>query len=110
VVLVVRRPPLDKAVVLLAAVPIAVIANVTRITATGLAQEWGSPELADRLFHDWAGWLMMPLALGLLWLLLRALDWALIAAPERRPVTAVPVPAGLAFPPHRPKGRRGRRR
>lgn len=110
VVLLVRRPALDKAVILLAAVPVAVIANVARIVVTGLAQEWGSPELAERLFHDWAGWLMMPFALGLLWLVLRALDRALVRAPERQPVTAtLPIPTGLAPAPHRP-GSRGRRR
>src|SRR5262249_59103807 len=92
VALVVRRPALDKAVILLAAVPIAVVANVARITATGLAQEWGSPELADRIFHDWAGWLMMPLALGLLWLPLRAPGRALGPAPPRPPGTALPPP------------------
>jgi exosortase len=62
----IRRPLLDRAVILLSAVPIAIIANVARITATGLAQEWFGAEAARKIFHDWAGWMMMPFALVLL--------------------------------------------
>ena len=40
-------------------------------------QRWG-----DFLFHDLAGWVMMPLALGMLWLELRLMSWLLIEAPE----------------------------
>jgi exosortase len=75
--IVVNRPLLDRVIILLSAAPIAVIANVLRITATGAAQELISPEAAHAIFHDWAGWLMMPVALGLLafelWLLGRIL-------------------------------------
>jgi exosortase len=108
-VLVVRRPGLDKAVILLSAAPIAVIANVIRITATGLAQEWAGPDLADRIFHDWAGWLMMPLALALLGCELWVLSHALMPIPERRPLPPLPLPAtaSAARPQGRPKGRRG---
>jgi hypothetical protein len=42
------------------------------------------------LFHDLAGWLMMPLALGLLWLELMLLS-ALLA----EPVPARPIPLDL---------------
>ncbi len=70
----VRRPLVDRLILLVSAVPIAIVANVARITATGLAQEMFGPEAARRIFHDWAGWLMMPLALALLWLELRALS------------------------------------
>jgi exosortase len=73
----VRRPLLDRLVILLSAAPIAIVANVFRITATGLAQEWFGPEAAQKIFHDWAGWMMMPLALALLWLELGALSLVL---------------------------------
>ena len=88
--IVIKRPLLDKAVILLSAAPIAVIANVLRITATGAAQELVSPEAAHAIFHDWAGWLMMPLALGLLWGEL----WLLSQILKERSV-AGPVAAGL---------------
>jgi len=64
----VKRPLLDRLVILASAAPIAIIANVARITATALAQEAYGAELAHKVFHDWAGWLMMPLALVLLWI------------------------------------------
>lgn len=63
----VERPLFDKIVLVASALPIAIVANVTRITATGVAQEMFGREAAHALFHDWAGWLMMPLALGMLW-------------------------------------------
>jgi exosortase len=90
VVLVVERPALDRAVVLASAVPIALVANITRITVAGVAQELFGPALAQRIFHDWGGWLMMPLALGLLWLELWALARLLVAVPVSRPL-AVPL-------------------
>lgn len=64
----IRRPLLDRLIILVSAVPIAIIANVARVTATALAQEAFGPEAAHKIFHDWAGWLMMPFALALLWL------------------------------------------
>jgi exosortase len=73
VALVIRRPLWEKAVVLLSAVPIAIIVNVIRITATGVLHELVGREVANAVFHDFAGWVMMPLALALLWLELRIL-------------------------------------
>jgi exosortase len=84
VAIVIDRPLLDKVVVVLSAIPVAVIVNVLRITITGVAQELFGPELAHKVFHDWAGFLMMPMALGLLWLLLWVLSHLLIK-PERTP-------------------------
>ncbi|MBL8821554.1 MAG: exosortase/archaeosortase family protein [Planctomycetia bacterium] len=71
---VIYRPPiLDTVIIILSAIPIAIIVNILRITATGIAQEWFGEEAAEKIFHDWAGWLMMPVALGFLaleiWLL-----------------------------------------
>ena len=63
VVLVSRRGLADKAIVLLCAAPIALFANVTRITATGLLHRLASGKAADTFYHDLAGWLMMPVAL-----------------------------------------------
>jgi exosortase len=63
---------LVKTLVLLSAVPIALVTNILRITATGLAHVW----LADgddktrllSFIHDFNGWMMMPV--GLLFLVL----------------------------------------
>jgi len=71
---VLRRPLWEKAVIVLSAVPIAVFANVSRITVTAVlyeaARKWPtviSADAADWVFHKGAGWLMMPLGILLLW-------------------------------------------
>ena len=66
--IVIDRSLWERCLVWLTAPLIAIVSNVLRITATGLAYEFGSAKLADLIFHDLAGWLMMPIGLGLLWL------------------------------------------
>jgi exosortase len=85
----VRRPLLDRLLLLGSAIPIAILANVLRITATGVAHRYVGPRLGDLVFHDLAGWLMMPLAIGLLVLEVKLLDWLLVVAPAPGPA---PVP------------------
>jgi len=90
--LVVRRPLTDRLVLVASAVPVAVAANVARITATGLAYyAWGqNSAAAHAIFHDLAGWLMMPLALLLLWGELRLMARLFVeqAAPQPLPLFA----------------------
>jgi exosortase len=75
-VFLVERPWWDKLMILLSAVPIALAVNIIRITATGLLfMVAGSEnEFAKKLGHDWAGYFMMPLALGFLWIELQILE------------------------------------
>jgi exosortase len=86
--LVMRGSLREKAVIVLSAPAIGLFANIVRITATGLAHEWISPDVADRLFHDFAGWLMMPLAAGCLLMELYLLSRLLIA-PIEGPVVRI---------------------
>lgn len=58
----------------LAAIPIAVVANATRVAGTGLASYWVSPAAADGFFHTFSGWLMFVVALGGLLVFHRTLD------------------------------------
>ena len=69
-----RKPWPHRLTVLLAAVPIAILSNVIRIAVTGVLNVVANDRVARLVFHDLAGWLMMPLALGLLWLILAFLD------------------------------------
>lgn len=69
-----RKPVWERILIVISAPPIAVIANVFRITLTAvlyeIAHQWPtiiSTETAEKVFHDFAGLLMMPLALLLLW-------------------------------------------
>jgi exosortase len=64
----VKRPLLDKIVLVLSAIPVALVANITRITLTGILHVTAPGNVADRFYHDFAGWVMIPLALLLYWL------------------------------------------
>ena len=63
VALLIERPIWEKFLIILSAPVIAVMSNVLRIAATAMAYETGQEELAKMIFHDLAGWLMMPLGL-----------------------------------------------
>lgn len=66
VCLVVQKPFSDKLLILLSAIPIALFANVIRIVATGMMYLHVNSQAANAVFHDAAGWVMMPLALAFL--------------------------------------------
>lgn len=66
VALLIQRPLYEKILIVLSAVPIALIANTTRIVVTGVLHETVGERVANLVFHDLAGWLMMPVALALL--------------------------------------------
>jgi len=95
VAFVVERPWLDRVIVLLSAAPIAIVANVVRIAVTALAYEYVGREVGDFIFHDLAGWLMMPLALLMMWGVLKLIDVVLVPVPEEEGPVAL---AGLAVP------------
>lgn len=88
--LIAPAPLIDRLVLVASAAPIAALANVARITATGLAYAaFGKESAAPALVHEAAGWLMMPLALGLSWLEMRYLARLFVAAPTS-PTSAPP--------------------
>src|SRR5205814_3292853 len=66
VAVLIRRSLLQRTLIVLSAVPIALFCNIVRITATGILHETVGHELANFVFHDVAGWLMAPAALALL--------------------------------------------
>jgi exosortase len=78
VALVIERRRWEKVLIILSAIPIALISNVLRITITGVLLQTTSSEVAEKFFHDMAGWFMMPLALGLLALELKLLSRLLL--------------------------------
>jgi exosortase len=66
--MVVKRPLLDRIVLVMSSIPVALVANIIRITVTGILHNLVGGHAADRFYHDLAGWLMIPLALILYWL------------------------------------------
>jgi exosortase len=83
VCLVVKKPLSDKLLIMFSAIPIALIVNVIRIVLTGLMFLHVSSQSASVFFHDLAGWVMMPMALGFLWLELWVLKRLFIDPPAR---------------------------
>ncbi len=69
----IKRSRLQKVVVLLSSIPVAILCNIVRIVVTAILMLYGSTDLADKFFHDFAGLVMMPAAVmilfGELWLM-----------------------------------------
>jgi exosortase len=65
-VLLAKRTWFEKAMLLLGIVPVAIVTNVLRITATGIAYTFDPSKDTMHTLHDVFGWLMMPVGLGLL--------------------------------------------
>ncbi len=74
----IERPRWQKIVLLLSTVPIAIACNLVRLVITAILFLRLSSETAERFFHDFAGWTMMPMAIGFmfleLWLMARILE------------------------------------
>jgi exosortase/archaeosortase family protein len=83
----IRRPRWQKVVLVVSTVPIAIVCNLVRLVITGFLFLELSSEAAERFFHDFAGWTMMPMAFALMFLELWLMAW--IVVPEDR---AAPVP------------------
>jgi len=79
---------LDSLMIVASAIPIALFVNAVRITLTGVMYTIDA-ELADKLFHDWAGYFMMPMALGLLFAEQRLLAWMRVPMQEASPASLI---------------------
>lgn len=64
----------QKVIVMIAAIPVALVANAIRIVSTGLLYRLVSSDAAHQFSHDLAGFVMIPVAAGIFWLLLVYLD------------------------------------
>ena len=82
VVILLPRPPVERMILLASAIPIAIISNIIRITATAIAYHYLGEELGEKIAHNAAGWAMMPIALLLVWLELSILSWLFIEVEE----------------------------
>ena len=90
--IVIRRPWYERALVVVSAVPVALFVNVVAHRGHRRAAQDGRQRTADYVFHDLAGWLMMPLALAVLWVELRLVRWVIIDP------TDCPAPAPVGIP------------
>ncbi len=86
ITLVTDRPWWERIVIVLSAVPIALAVNIVRITVTGILHLTVGPELADLVFHKLAGWIMMPMALGMLYVEFQILSHLVIDDEDSGPL------------------------
>jgi exosortase/archaeosortase family protein len=121
--LLVRRTWFDKVFLLLGAVPIALVCTIARITATGALYARVGHNLANLIpaivrlrwpvdlklgeldLYDLTAYLMMPLALGLLWIELKVISWVIryqrqwtsypVATPAPPPIGRPAVPQSV---------------
>lgn len=54
-----------RATLVLSAIPIAIVANATRVAGTGMAAHWWGPEAAEGFFHEFSGWIVFVIAFAL---------------------------------------------
>ena len=83
-----------RAVLGLSIAPIALVSNVLRIAATAWSVQLFGAEVGGKRAHDWAGWLMMPLALLLVLIELKVLSWLIV----EEVVTFEPLLLGRPIP------------
>jgi exosortase len=63
---VVDRPRWQQRVVVLSTIPVAILCNLIRLVLTAQLYLMTDSEFAEKFFHDFAGWTMMPIAIGML--------------------------------------------
>ena len=67
---------------LLSIIPIALGSNVLRIAATAWCYYQFGAKIGSQYAHDWAGWLMMPMAMVLVGLELLLMSWLIVESEE----------------------------
>jgi exosortase len=70
-------------VLFFATIPIAIVANASRVTLTGVLTEY-KPELAEGFFHTASGWVIFMVALAILIVLHQILNWGYWMLHRRR--------------------------
>jgi exosortase len=88
VVLLVKREWWEKLLILASGLPIALLCNTVRLTITAIAFTVLSGEYWEKIFHDFGGYAMMPLALGMVVLELWLLAKITTISPEKQVVLA----------------------
>jgi exosortase len=81
----VKRPRWQKAVLLLSSVPVAVICNIVRIFVTAVLMLYVGSEVGETFFHDFAGFVMMPVAVIILFGEISLMDRLVVPEPKSAP-------------------------
>jgi exosortase len=84
----VKRPPWQKAVLVTSSIPVAVVCNIIRIVVTAILMLLVSTQAGEKFFHDFAGVVMMPAAVLLLFGEIWLMDRLLVPEPAAQPTPA----------------------
>jgi exosortase len=99
-IILIPLPTWKRIILLISAVPIAMLSNMIRIVATGGCYYFINSDRAKDWAHDISGWLMMPLALILVGLELTLLSWLVPDAGEdEKPIIPLLTSKGLSKDP-----------
>jgi exosortase len=82
-----------RTVIVLSAVPVAIVANGMRVAGTGMAAQWYGPEAAQGFFHDFSGWAVFGVAFALMLLIHRLILSVVPKKAEKAPAIVEPVQA-----------------
>lgn len=84
------------AILVLAAVPIAILTNALRVSGTGVLAHYYGTGIADGFFHSFSGWVIYIVAAALL----LATGWIMdrVARLWKKPVSQAPSQSGAAHP------------
>lgn len=89
----VERPLWERLFLLASAAPIALVTNILRIAVTAWCYQFLPAETVNSYAHDFAGYLMMPVALAIVGLELAALRWVIVETDAAPGVAPNPAPA-----------------
>ncbi len=85
-ILLLPLPNWKRIILMLSAIPIALVSNISRIVATGWCYYYLEGESGQHWAHDISGWMMMPMALVLVGLELKILAWLSPETPREEAV------------------------
>jgi exosortase len=72
---------LKRIILLVSVIPVALMSNILRISATAWCYHAFGAEVGSKYAHDMAGWLMMPTAMALVGLELSIVSWLIVETP-----------------------------
>ncbi len=81
----VKRPRWQKAILLVSSIPVAVICNVIRIFVTAMLMLYVGSEVGQKFFHDIGGFVMIAIAVSLLFGEIRLMDRLIVSESSPQP-------------------------
>ena len=78
----IKRSRVKKTVLILSSIPVGVVCNILRIVVTAVLMLYINTEVAEKFFHDFAGLVMMPAAVLLLFSEIWLIDKLIVTEPN----------------------------